>query len=100
MFQNLVSNVTHSCFINAHTSHDLCIFFDFFTDAGDDFFSLIHGHLLNDQFRLLSSLNCIVHIFEDTMFSGRSICNLHFCHYFLYNILYHALTDWHEIVLL
>ena len=38
--------------------------------------------------------------FENAMFSCRSICNLHFRHYFLYNILYHALTDWHEIVLL
>ena len=48
MFEDLVSYITHSGLINAHTSQNFCIFFDFLTDAGDDFFSLIHGHFLYD----------------------------------------------------
>ena len=100
MLQNLVSDISHSGFFYTHAGQYFCIFFNFFANAGNDLFSLVHGHSLYDQFRLLGSLDRIIHILENPMFSGRSFRNLHFCHNFLYNFLYHVLTDWHEIVLL
>ena len=49
MFEDLVPNISHTCFLHAHTSHYFCVFFYFLTDAGNYFFSLIHGHLLYDK---------------------------------------------------
>ena len=98
MFQDLISYISHSGLINTHTCKDFCIFFCFSSNAGNNFFSLVQGHFPNDLLGSFRSLNGLVHICENSMFTGRSVCNLHFRHNFLYNILYHALADWHEIV--
>ena len=101
MFKDLVSYITHLSFFYTHTCHNFCIFFNFFADAANNFFSLVHGHFMYDFLRLLCCLNRIVHIFKYAMlFFCRSVCYLHFCHNLLYNFLYHTLTDWHETVLL
>ena len=98
VFQDFISYISHSSFINTHTCKDFCVFFCLSANAGNDFLSLVQGHFPNDLLRSLCSFNSLVHIFENSMFAGRSVCNLHFCHNFLYNILYHALANWHEIV--
>ena len=97
MLQDLISYITHTSFLNTHTCQYFRIFFDLLADAGDDLFSLVHRHCLNYQLSLLGCFDSIIHILENAMFSGRSICDLHFCHNFLYNFLYHILTYWHEM---
>ena len=75
MFEDLISYITHLGFFYTHTGHDFCIFFNFLTDAGNNFFSLVHGHFMYNFLRLLRSLNGIVHIFKYAMlFSCRSVC--------------------------
>ena len=100
MFEDLISYITHTSFLNTHTCQYFRILFDLLADAGDDLLSLVHRHCLNYLLSLFGRLDSIIHILENAMFSGRSICNLHLCHNFLYNFLYHILTYWHEIVLL
>ena len=97
MLQDLISHITHTSFLNTHTCQYFRILFDLLADAGDDLFSLVHRHCLNYQLSLLGCFDSIIHILENAMFSGRSICDLHFCHNFLYNFLYHILTYWHEM---
>ena len=50
VFQDLISNISHSGFFHTHAGQNFCILFDFFTNTGDDLLSLIHGHSLYDEF--------------------------------------------------
>ena len=96
VFQDFVSYISHSGFFHTHTCKSFCILADFFTNSGNDFFSLIHGHLTDNFLGLFCSLDGFVHILENAMFSGRRFLNLHLSQHFLHDILYHTFIYRHE----
>ena len=69
----------------------------FFTDQGNDLFSLIQGHGANFLLCFDRSIDCIIHILKHTMHTGYASGNLHICHDFLYDVMYHAFIYRHFI---
>ena len=94
-----MSHITHSGLINRHAGHDFCALMDLAAHNGNDLLPLIQRHISYNFFGLFRGLNRIIHLLENTVFPGRRIGNIHFCHYFLNDVFYHALINWHEFFL-
>ena len=69
MLEDLVSHIAHAGLVHAHAGQDLGIFMYFLTKAGDDLFSLVHGHAANNLVSLACSFYGIIHVSEDTVFA-------------------------------
>ena len=59
-----MSDISHAGFFYAHTGERFSIFQRLFANVGNDFFSLVHGHSLQNRLRLFCRRDRFVHIRE------------------------------------
>ena len=94
-----MSDVAHTCFVNAHPRQRFGIFQRLFANVGNNFFSLIHRNSFQNGLRLFRCLDRVVHIGKNSFTRFRFRSKVHFGDNFFYNVLNHLFVQHCEISL-